>query len=95
MVLGWLVTTYTVVADVLAALDETLSGVGAGMNVEALLTAIAIAIVTALYYWIARQLGRRWPQVEQWLLGSATIPDYGPSRDEIRYMMKHAKAEGN
>lgn len=76
MVLGWLVTTYTAAADLIAWLDGVLVAAGAGVNARALLDALAIALVTAAYYWAARQLGRRWPALEKWLLGSAAIPLY-------------------
>jgi len=86
MLLGWLVTTFTVVRDLLQWADEVLIAAGAGVNARALLDAIAIAIVTAAYYWLARQLGRKWPQLERWLLGSSAIPIYGLTPGELTYV---------
>lgn len=71
--LGYLIATYTWVANLVAFLDSTLP---AELNVEKLLNVIVIAAVTALYYWVARQLGRRWPAAEKWLLGSSAKPAY-------------------
>lgn len=81
--LGWLVTTYTAVADVLAFVDGLLAQGGAGVNSRALLDTLAVALVTALYYWAARRLGRRWPWLERWLLGSASTPVYGLAAAEV------------
>jgi hypothetical protein len=41
-----------------------------------LLVAAATAAVIALYYWGARQVGKRWPAAEKWLLGSSATPVY-------------------
>lgn len=81
--LGWLVTTYTAVAEGLAFIDAQLSAAGAGVSSRALLDTLAVAAVTALYYWAARQLGRRWPHLERWLLGSASTPVYGLAAAEV------------
>lgn len=75
-ILGWLITTYTVVRDALAWADAHLPVVFPGTDWRELLNAAAIAAVTALYYWGARQLGRRWPRLEKWMLGSAATPRY-------------------
>lgn len=83
MLLGWLITSYTAVADVLASADELLVAAGASVNARTLLDALAIALVTAAYYWTARQIGRRWPSLERWLLGSSAQPVYGLAQAEI------------
>ena len=81
-ILGWAITTFTVVADAIAWLDSVLV-LGAGTSTRALLDAIAIAAVTAGYYWIARRLGRHFPWLEAWLLGSSATPVYGLAAAEI------------
>ena len=82
-ILGWAITTYTVVAEAIAWLDSVLAGVAPGTSTRALLDALAIAAVTAAYYWIARRLGRRFPKLEAWLLGSSATPVYGLAAAEI------------
>lgn len=72
-ILGYLVTRFTIVADAIAWLDANLPG---DFDWRGVLNVAAIAGVTALYYWIARQLGRRWPALERWLLGSSSQPLY-------------------
>lgn len=37
---------------------------------------IAAAAVIFAYYWVARQIGRRWPAAEKWLIGSSAQPIY-------------------
>lgn len=75
-ILGWAVTTYTVVADALTWLDSTIPTLLPGTDWRALLNAATIAGVTALYYWLARKVGARWPKLEKWLLGSSSTPTY-------------------
>lgn len=38
--------------------------------------ALATAAVIFGYYWLARQIGRRWPAAEKWLIGSSSQPVY-------------------
>lgn len=78
-ILGWLITTYTIVANTIAWLDSVIPTVFPGTDWRTLLNAATIAAVTALYYWGARQLGKRWPKIEKWLLGSSATPNY-PAR---------------
>lgn len=75
-ILGWLIATYTIVADAIRWLDTNVAVFLPGTNWRELLNAAAIATVTALYYWGARQIGRRWPSLERWLLGSSAVPLY-------------------
>lgn len=75
-ILGWLIATYTIVADAILWLDTNVAVFLPGTNWRELLNAAAIATVTALYYWGARQIGRRWPRLERWLLGSSAVPLY-------------------
>lgn len=79
--IGWflaqLIARIPAVADVIGTIDSTLATAAPGvpgLNVAALLNAAAIGAVVAAYYWLVRQLGRRWPAVERWLLGSAQQP---------------------
>jgi hypothetical protein len=37
---------------------------------------VATAAVIFGYYWVARQIGRRWPTAEKWLIGSSSQPIY-------------------
>lgn len=90
MLLGWLITSYTAVADLLAWADELLVAAGASVNARTLLDALAIALVTAAYYWLARQIGRRWPSIERWLLGSSATPVYGLAQAEIVSVLDYA-----
>ncbi|WP_394685330.1 hypothetical protein [uncultured Microbacterium sp.] len=79
--IGWLlallISRIPVVADIIVTIDGTLATAAPGvpgLTVAALLNAAAIGLVVAAYYWLVRQLGRRWPAVERWLLGSAQQP---------------------
>lgn len=74
--LGWLITQFTIVAAALAWLDAQIPVIFPGTDWRALLNAAAIAAVTALYYWGASQIGKRWPKAEKWLLGSSKVPNY-------------------
>lgn len=43
---------------------------------EQVIIGLATAAITFAYYWLARQIGRRWPSAEKWLLGSSAKPVY-------------------
>lgn len=73
-ILGWALVKFTVVAQAVAWADAVLPTIG--FSWRELLNAAAIAAVTAAYYWAARQIGRRFPRLERWLLGSAATPIY-------------------
>jgi hypothetical protein len=74
--LGFLVTRFEAVRAAINWLDTQLPAIFPGTNWRDLLDWAVIAAVTALYYWGARQLGRRWPKLEKWLLGSSAVPNY-------------------
>jgi hypothetical protein len=59
------------VADGFALVDAQL---GAGWR--DLAAALATAAVIAGYYYAARQIGRRFPAAEKWLVGSSARPVY-------------------
>lgn len=69
--LAWLIGTYTWAANVVDYVNITY-----GTSWRDLLGAAATAAVIALYYWGARQVGKRWPKLEKWLLGSSAVPTY-------------------
>lgn len=73
ILLGWALTNVPAVATAVAWLDSTLP---AGTDWRGGLNLILIGLVTALYYWVARQIGRRFPKIEGFLLGSAAQPLY-------------------
>jgi hypothetical protein len=73
LILGWLITKVPVVADAILWLDANLPD---GFDWRSALDAIAIALVTAGYYRLAREIGRRWPAAEKFLLGSSATPTY-------------------
>ncbi|MDD7963296.1 hypothetical protein [Microbacterium thalli] len=76
--IGWLlaqlVSTIPAVGDAIATVDGILATSAPGYTVALILTAVCIGLVTALYYWAVRELGKRWPIVERFLLGSAKQP---------------------
>lgn len=81
--IGWLIAQLIAripaVADIIAAIDQLLAAAAPGvpgLTVIALLNAAAVGLTIAAYYWLARQLGRRFPTVERWLLGSSQKPIY-------------------
>ena len=74
--LGWAITQFTFVAAAIAWLDLNLPTIFPGTDWRDLLNAAAIATVTALYYWGARQVGKKFPKLEKWLLGSSAVPNY-------------------
>ncbi|MBM3716234.1 MAG: hypothetical protein FJW64_10990 [Actinobacteria bacterium] len=80
---GWLlamlIARIPAVADVIATVDVVLAASAPGvpgLTVAALLNAALVGLAVAAYYWLARELGRRWPIVERFLLGSAQQPIY-------------------
>lgn len=75
-IIGWALVTFTWFAQVIAWLDAQIPVLFPGTDWRTLLNAAAIAAVTALYYWGARQLGKRFPRIEKWLLGSSAVPNY-------------------
>lgn len=75
-ILGWAITQFTAVANAIAWLDAQLPSIFPGTDWRDLLNAAAIAAVTALYYWGARKIGAKFPNVEKWLLGSSAVPNY-------------------
>ncbi|TFD41765.1 hypothetical protein E3T37_03680 [Cryobacterium sp. TMT2-10] len=70
-ILAYLLAHFTIAATVLAQAQVVF-----GPSVKDILAAAATAAVIALYYWGARQLGKRWPKAEKWLLGSSAVPTY-------------------
>lgn len=74
--LGWAIAQIPAIADYIAAADLLLTQSGVGQSVAALLNAAGVAAAVALYYWIARRLGAKWPALERWLLGSSATPTY-------------------
>lgn len=48
----------------------------AGEGWRKIAEAVATAAVIFGYYWVARQIGRRWPAAEKWLVGSSARPIY-------------------
>lgn len=72
--LAWLITQIPAVADVIAAIDGVLTQSMPGTTVIGLLNLIVLGLVIAAYYWAARELGKRRPIVERFLLGSAKTP---------------------
>jgi hypothetical protein len=74
--LGWLVIKFTAVASAIAWLDSVIPVLVPGTDWRELLNAATVAAVTALFYWGARKIGKRWPRLEKWLLGSSAVPVY-------------------
>lgn len=72
--LAWLIARIPAVTDAIALIDGVLAESAPGYSVIVLLNAIAVGLVVAVYYWAARELGRRWPIVERFLLGSVRQP---------------------
>jgi hypothetical protein len=75
-VLAWLISRIPAVGDIIATVDGVLATSAPGYTVSLVLTAACVGLVTAGYYWGVRELGRRWPLVERFLLGSAKQPVY-------------------
>ncbi|WP_353809062.1 hypothetical protein [Agromyces sp. SYSU T00194] len=78
--LAWLISQIPAVGDVLETVDGILLDVfpDGAVTAAAVLTSLAVAGVVALYYWLARLVGQRFPAVERFLLGSAKTPTYTP-----------------
>lgn len=55
-----------------------LASIGLDLGAEANvgLTVFLTAVLTALYYLLARLLEQRWPVLGRWLLGSSRQPEY-------------------
>jgi len=76
--LAQLIAAIPAVADWIVTVDEVLAVSAPGVTIVALVNAGAIALVIAAYYWVARELGRHFPVLERFLLGSAKTPTYEP-----------------
>jgi hypothetical protein len=75
--LAFLVARIPAVATWIAWGDAQLAAWGlAGVSVQVVLSAVAVAAVIAGYYWLSRLIGSRWPAAEKWLLGSSAVPSY-------------------
>lgn len=72
--LAWLISRVPAVADIIAAIDAVLATSAPGFTVVVILNLAALGLVIAAYYWAARKIGKRWPIVERFLLGSARTP---------------------
>jgi hypothetical protein len=70
-ILAYLIAHFTIAASLLVQAQVVF-----GPSVKDILAAAATAAVIALYYYGARQLGKRWPKAEKWLLGSSATPTY-------------------
>lgn len=69
--LAFLIGRFPAVGDVLAWIDLNFGSGWRGLAIT-----LATAGVIAAYYWVARQIGRRWPAAEKWLIGSSSQPIY-------------------
>lgn len=76
--LAWAIAQIPAIADWIATADLLLAQSAPGTTIAVLLNAAAIAATVALYYWVARRLGAKWPALERWLLGSSVTPTYAP-----------------
>lgn len=76
--IAWLITRIPAISDVIVWLDAQIRLVvpDGTVTVVALLGALCVGIVTGVYYWLVRQLGKRWPIIERFLLGSSKQPIY-------------------
>lgn len=76
--IGWglaqLIAAIPAVADIIATVDGVLATSAPGFTVTVILNLVAVGLVIAAYYRLVRELGRRWPIVERFLLGSAKQP---------------------
>jgi hypothetical protein len=73
--LAQLVAAVPLVALWLSWLDDQIAEAGiTGVSIEKLLSAAAVGLVCAAYYYLVRLAGRRWPIIERYLLGSAKKP---------------------
>lgn len=69
--LAFLAAQIPAVADLFVFIDKQ-----AGEGWRQIAASIATAGVIFGYYWLARQIGRRWPAAEKWLVGSSSKPIY-------------------
>jgi hypothetical protein len=74
--LAFLAAKIPFVAAVFAFIDAQ-----AGEGWREIVGLIATAGVIFGYYWVARQIGRRWPAAEKWLVGSSSKPVYVEPHD--------------
>lgn len=69
--LAFLAAQIPAIASLFAFIDAQ-----AGEGWRQLAAGLATAAVIFGYYWAARQIGRRWPAAEKWLVGSSSQPIY-------------------
>lgn len=76
-------TIISFIVQAIPAVDEILSEISPDWQDATKGTATVIVI--GLYYWIARQLGKKYPWTEKWLLGSEKQPVYSDPITEQEY----------
>lgn len=69
--IAWLISNVPVVADSIRNIEAVF-----GQGWRDLAVTAATALIIAGYYWLARQIGRRFPGAEKFLLGSSATPVY-------------------
>jgi hypothetical protein len=69
--LAFLAAQIPAVADFFGLIDAQF-----GESWRQIAASLATAAVIFGYYWLARQIGRRWPAAEKWLVGSSARPIY-------------------
>jgi hypothetical protein len=69
--LAWAVSLFPAVDSAIHYVNVTF-----GTSWRDLAVSVATATVIGAYYWAARQVGRKWPAAEKWLLGSSATPLY-------------------
>lgn len=75
--LAFVIAHVPVVATLIVFVNAQLVTLGfAGVSVSVILQTALVGLTIAGYYWVARQLGRRWPAAEKWLLGHSATPTY-------------------
>lgn len=79
--LSFLTARIPAVAFGIEWVDSQLQAWGfAGVSVSIALSAAMVGLAVTGYYWLARQIGARWPASEKWLLGRSAVPTYTPKK---------------
>lgn len=80
--LALLISAIPAVGDAVTWIDQQIAQAlpdAGSVTVLGLLQALAVALVVAAYYWLARWIGDRYPAIERLLLGSSKTPVYTPA----------------
>jgi C1A family cysteine protease len=90
LIITYLLTTFTSIDTELAKL--TVFNITKAQAI-AYASACIVAVLGYLYHALAVYLGKRWPSLEKWMLGSSLVPTYGLTRSHAKGLIPDSPDE--